>query len=129
QVLGDHLLGQNIAGLYLTIKSQTKTVKRLLAGWSEHDKNHPTRQAFLDVRNTIFGGALISIEGEGPTLSTALCDDLKYKLSTRNWAEPLMEGDDEKAIEEFKKGTFHYNPLFTPLMAPLAEGVTATSYT
>ena len=129
QVPRDHLLGQNIAGLYLTIKSKTKTVKRLLAGWSEHDKNPPTRQDFLDVRNTIFGGALISIEGEGPTLSTALCDDLKYKLSTRNWGEPLMNGDDEKAIEEFKKGTHHYNSLFIPLMAPLTEGVTKNSYT
>ena len=129
QVPNDHLLSQNIAGLYLTIKSKTKTVKRLLAGWSEYDKNLPTRQDFLDVRNTIIGGVLISIEGEGPTLSTALCDELKYKLSTRNWGEPLMEGEDEKAIEEFKKGGFHYNPLFIPLMAPLAGGVTENSYT
>lgn len=129
QVPKDHLLGQNIAGLYLTIKSRAKTVKRLVAGWSEFDKNLPTQQDFIEVRNTIFGGMLISIEGEGPTLSTALCDELKYKLSTRKWGEPLMNGDDEKAIEEFKKGGLHYNSLFIPLMAPLAEGVTENSYT
>lgn len=129
QVPRSHLLGQNIAGLYLTIQSNTKTAKRLLAGWSEHDKNPPTRQNFIDVRNTIFGGVLISIEGEGATLSTALCDELNYKLSTRNWGEPLMNGEDEKAIEEFRKGTLHYNSLFIPLMAPLAEGVTENSYT
>ena len=125
----DHLLGQNIAGLYLTIESNSKKIRRLLAGWSEHDKKPPTRQDFIDVRNTIFGGALISIEGEGPTLSTALCDELKYKLSTRNWGEPLMRGEDEKAVEEFKKGGLHYDSLFIPLMSPLVEGVTQNSYT
>ena len=128
-VPGDHLLGQNIAGLYLTISFGTKKIKRRLAGWSEHDKNPPTRKDFIAVRNTIFGGALISVEGEGPTLATALCDDLKYKLSTRNWGEPLMKGEDEKAIEEFKKGGLHYDSLFIPLMAPLVEGVTQNSYT
>ena len=129
EVPSNHLLGQNIAGLYLTVISKPKKIKRLLAGWSEYNKNPPTRQDFIDVRNTIFGGALISIEGEGPTLSTALSDELKYKLSTRNWGEPLMKGEDEKAIEEFKKGGFHYNSLFIPLMAPLVDGVTKNSYT
>lgn len=127
--VADQLLGENIAGLYLTITHNDRKVRRVLAGWPEYKEILPTQQHFTEVRNTLLGGALISIEGEGPTLSTALSDELKYKLSTRNWGEPLMRGEDEKATEEFKKGGHHYNSLFIPLMAPLEQGVTKNSYT
>lgn len=125
----DHPLGENIAGLYLTITHGDKTIRRVLAGWPEFENLPPTQQHFNEVRNLLLGGALISIEGEGPTLAAALSDDLKYKLSTRNWGEPLLRGDDQKAIEEFKKGGYHYNPLFNPLMAPLKDGITKDSFT
>ncbi len=127
----DQLLGSHIAGLYLTVKSGRNTVKRVLAGWDPelHRKRKPVYADFTAVKNTILGGALISIEGEGPTLSNALADILKYKLSTRAWGEALLQNKEEEAKKAFEKGGYNYNIMLATLMQPITNGVTANSFT
>jgi len=124
-------IGQCLIGLYCTIKIGNTTIKRVLAGWDPLTqlKIKPDYAHFLEVRNTIFGGATVYIEGEGPTISAALSDVLKYRLTTRSWGEALLENDNTKAKEEFSKGGYMYHPEIMPLMSPLQDAVTTNSMT
>jgi hypothetical protein len=75
------------------------------------------------------GNILISVEGEGPTLSAALSDILKYRLSTRKWGEAVIQNEIEKAVEAFQEGGFMYDENLASLMQPLQNAVTADSLT
>ena len=124
-------IGQNIIGLYCTIKTGNTTVKRVLAGWDP--LTQPNIQLnyshSLEVRNTIFGGATLYVEGEGPTISAGLSDVLKFRLTTRSWGEALLEKDFATAKANFSKGGYIYHPEILPLMAPLENAVTLNSMT
>ena len=127
----EQLLGSQLAGLYLTVQSGRNTIKRVLAGWDpELDRRRkPQYSDFIAVKNTILGGVLLSIEGEGPTLSNALADILKYKLSTREWGEALLQNKQEEAKKVFENGGYKYNTMITSLMQPIQKGVTSKSFT
>ncbi|WP_047414244.1 hypothetical protein [Cellulophaga sp. Hel_I_12] len=124
-------IGQALIGLYCTIKTGNTTTKRVLAGWDPITQlnKQPDYSDAIAVRNTIFGGATVYFEGEGPTISAALSDVLKYRLTTRPWGEALMENDTSKAKEAFSKGGYIYHPEIVPLMAPLEDAITSTSMT
>lgn len=127
----DMVLGKQLAGLYLTIKTGKQTVKRVLAGWDPilDAKRKAVHKDFIAVRNTILGGALIGVEGEGPTTANALADILKYKLSTREFGEALLQDKLKEAQAAFEKGGYQYNTLQASLMQPLQNGVTQNSMT
>ena len=124
-------IGQCLIGLYCTINVGKSTIKRVLAGWDPVTQRNvkPDYSHFIAVKNTILGGATVYIEGEGPTVSAALSDVLKYRLTTREWGEALMEDDLERAKEHFSKGGYIYHPEIVPLMAPLENAVTKSSMT
>lgn len=124
-------IGQNLIGLYCSIKIGNTTLKRVLAGWDPVTQLNvqPDYSHFLEVRNTIFGGATLYIEGEGPTISAGLSDVLKYRLTTRSWGEALITDNLEKAKENFSKGGYIYHPQIMPLMAPLENAITKDAMT
>ncbi len=123
---------ENLIGLYLSVTINNRETKRVLAGWDPVlNKNiEPNFDHFKELRNTMLGGAIISFEGEGPTISAALSDVLKYRLSTKNWMEPFLDNDLEKAKKALQtEGSLMYNSLFVPLMAPLEGAVTKNTFT
>ena len=125
-------IGPSIIGVYMTVKYGNQSpVKRVLAGWDPvvNPYPKPNQKMADEVNDLFFGGLQLYAEGNGPTFSAALSDILKAKLSTRKWGEALIEDDLEKAKEAFQQGQFNIsgNPLF--LMAPLSDGVTASSMT
>ncbi|MBD0779283.1 hypothetical protein HPE56_15895 [Maribacter sp. ANRC-HE7] len=124
-------IGQSLIGLYCTVKTGNTTIKRVLAGWDPQTEGNiqPDYSDSLAVRNTILGGATLYFEGEGPTVSAALSDVLKYRLTTRSWGEALLDNDTSKAKEEFNEGGYLYHPEILPLMAPLGDAITTTSMT
>jgi len=124
-------IGQALIGLYCTVKTGNTTIKRVLAGWDPLTQQNikPDALDVIAVRNTIYGGATIYFEGEGPTISAALSDVLKYRLTTRSWGEALIDNDTSKAKEEFSKGGYVYHPEIVPLMAPLEDAISATNMT
>jgi hypothetical protein len=124
-------ISQNIIGLYCNITIGNITIKRVLAGWDPITEPNiqPNSSQFLEVRNTILGGATIYIEGEGPTISAGLSDLLKYRLTTRSWGEALLDNDIAKANDNFSNGSYIYHPEILPLMAPLENAITENSMT
>ena len=127
----DTVAGEHIVGLYLTVQIGRQVVTRVLAGWDPMDDYHrlPTLMDFADVQNMFLGGILIAVEGEGPTLSTALSDILKYRLSTRKWGEAIIQNDWEKSAEAFAEGGFVYDEHLASLMQPLQRAVSDQSFT
>jgi len=130
-ILNSNEMNQGIIGLYLNLKVGNTQYKRVLAGWDPISQRNqkPTNTDFLEVKSLILGGTTFYFEGEGPTLSTSIVDLLKYRLSTRAWGEALLEDDLETAKTEFEKGGFQYHPNIIPLMSPLSEGISNTTYT
>lgn len=124
-------LNQGIIGMYLDVKIGNTHTKRVLAGWDPVTQTNqkPTKSHFLDVKSLILGGTTFYFEGEGPTLATSLVDLLQYRLSTRGWGEALLEDDLTKAKTEFEKGGFQYHANIVPLMAPIEDGVTHSTFT
>lgn len=124
-------LGQKIAGLYLKIKVGRNEVSRVYAGWDPRiDKyRNPSFKDFLDVKFHLLGSAILSFEGEGPTFSAAISDALKYRLSTREWGEAVINEDFNKAKEILQQGSFANTDSFFALMAPLSNQVTEDAYT
>lgn len=127
----DMILGKQLAGLYLTLKTGTQTINRTLAGWDPliDFRRKPCYSDFKAVRSVILGGALISVEGEGPTMANTMADILKYKLSNREFGEAMLDGKIEEANAALQKGTYNYNTLLASLMQPLQNGVTQNSMT
>ncbi|WP_339918251.1 hypothetical protein [Yeosuana marina] len=124
-------LNQGVIGMYLDLKVGNTHTKRVLAGWDPVTQinQKPTKAHFLDVKSLILGGTTFYFEGEGSTLATSLVDLLKFKLSTRGWGEALLENDITKAKTEFEKGGFQYHSNIAPLMAPIEDGVTNSTFT
>ena len=127
----DMILGKQLVGLYLTLKTGKQTVKRVLAGWDPllNSKRKPVYSDFKAVRSLILGGALISVEGEGPTMANTMADVLKNKLSNREFGEAMLEDKIKEAKTAFEKGSFSYNNLLASLMQPIQNGVTQNSLT
>jgi hypothetical protein len=124
-------INQGIIGIYLNLKTRNTNMRRVLAGWDALTQKaiKPDRSHLLDVKSLILGSCTFYVEGEGPTLANSLADLLKYKLSTRLWAEPLMEGETTKAKDEFEKGGFVFHADSIPLMAPIEKGITKDNFT
>lgn len=125
------MAGEQIIGLYLNVKVGTQAVRRVLSGWDnflDQDRK-PTYRDFTDVQNMLLGNILISVEGEGPTLSTAVSDVLKYRLSTRKWGEAVIRNETEKAVAAYQEGGFVYDENLASLMQPLQNAVTSNSLT
>ena len=124
-------VSQMIIGLYMDLSIGKNHIRRVLAGWDPaiDRKKVPGKEQFNDVKQLIFGGATLYFEGEGPTIASSLSDVLKYKLSTRNWGEAMLENDLEKAKKAFAQGGFIFHQNIIPLMAPLENAINEESYT
>ncbi|MEO0572925.1 MAG: hypothetical protein AAF039_14550 [Bacteroidota bacterium] len=125
-------VGPSIIGVYLTLKySNQKKVSRVLAGWdyTVYPYKKPTQKMADEVNDLFFGGMQLYFEGNGPTLSAALSDLLKAKLSTRKWGEALLDNDLEKAKKAFQEGQFNISGNALSLMAPLGNATTESSMT
>ena len=124
--------GSGIIGIYLDLKIGNKPkVRRVLAGWDplyKHDSTNNNKNARA-VKNLFLGGAFLSIEGEGPTLATALIELLTAKLSHRNWGEFYMDDQIMEAKEELDNGVTLYPSEILPLMGPLQDSVTESTLT
>lgn len=120
-----------IIGFYLEMKvGQNKPIKRVLAGWD--DKNElfkPKSDYAKRVQSLLLGGVLLAVEGEGPTLSVALCDLLKSKLSNRSWGEAYLDDDINSAKEALAKGIIEIPSILISMMSPLQDQVTHESMT
>ena len=124
--------GSGMIGVYLDLKiGNGPKVRRVLAGWDplyDYDSAYNNKN-IRAVKNLFLGGALLSIEGEGPTLAMALKDLLSAKLSHRNWGEAYMDGQILEAKDILDKGVTLYPSELLPLMGPLQDAVTATTLT
>jgi len=121
-----------IIGIYLELTiGNNKPIQRVLAGWDyKNEIIYDSKKNYaLAVQGLFFGNIMLAIEGEGPTLSMALSDLLKSKLSNRNWGEAYLDNDIKKAKEELAKGIVHIPAILTTMMAPLQEQVTSESIT
>ncbi len=121
-----------IVGLYLELKvGKNKTVKRVLAGWDPVVDYYikPTSKEVDAVHQLLLGGVMLAIEGEGPTLSMALSDLLKSKLSNRKWGEAYLDNNMDTAVAELAKGSIHVPAILIPMLAPLQDQVTKNSLT
>lgn len=131
----DHLLGNRMVGLYLTLSRRGKQpIKRVLAGYEPHldfygEPTKLTRKMIDEVHELILGGAVMSFEREAPTLSIQLTEYLQTLLSNKEWFEAYQDGNMETAIEKLNKGTHSYPALLLSMVQPLRncfskEGVT-----
>ena len=127
----DEEAGEHIVGLYLNIKVGNRNVRRVLVGWDNvtHKNRKPSHKDFTDVQNMFLGNILIAMEGEGPTLSAAISDILKYRLSTRRWGEAVIQNDIDTALKAYASGGLLYDERLATLMAPLQNAVTHDSFT
>ena len=125
-------IGPSIIGVYLEVKYANQSViKRVLAGWEYDIKPYeqPTQEMAIAVNDLFLGGLQFYFEGAGPTYAAVLSDLLKVKLSTRDWGEALIDGEQEKAVEAFKKGNLSLSGKALSLMSPLANPASNTSLT
>ncbi|NNE03536.1 MAG: hypothetical protein HKN52_10255, partial [Eudoraea sp.] len=90
---------------------------------SENEKHN------LNAKQLFLGGALLSVEGEGPTQAMALKDLLSAKLSNRTWGEAYLDDDILKAKELLSQGVVNYPPELLTLMAPLQDQTSSESLT
>ncbi len=118
-------------GIYLElIVGNNKPIKRVLAGWDYKNEVYNAKNDYaLSVQGLLFGSIMLAIEGEGPTISMALSELLKSKLSNRTWGEAYLENDIKKAKEELAKGIIHIPATLISMMAPLQEQITNESIT
>ncbi|MFV1977582.1 MAG: hypothetical protein ACC651_17720, partial [Candidatus Scalindua sp.] len=123
--------GNRIIGIYFEITvGRNQPIKRVLAGLDFKNEIYDlNKDYYLEIEGLLFGGALLAIEGEGPTLSMAISELLKSKLSNREWGEAFQDGDIKKTKEEIQKGILTYPAMLIPLMAPLQNQITNESLT
>jgi hypothetical protein len=123
--------GNRIIGIYLELTvGRNQPLKRVLAGLDFKNEVYDSDKDYaLEVEGLLFGGALLAVEGEGPTLSMAISDLLKSKLSNRDWGEAFLDGDIKKTKEEIQKGILTFPAMLIPLMAPLQNQITNESLT
>lgn len=131
----DHLLGNRMVGLYLTLSRRGKSpIRRVLAGYEPHldfygDPTRLTRKMIDDVHEMLLGGAVMAFEREAPTLALQLTEYLKTLMSNREWFEAHQDNDIPKAMEALGKGTLSYPPILLTMMQPLNENFTNQSVT
>ncbi|MEO1437466.1 MAG: hypothetical protein AAFV80_18130, partial [Bacteroidota bacterium] len=105
---------------------------RVLAGWDGRETYDPADNARFvhDVQGLLMGNLELYIEGEGPTLSTALTEFLQAKLTHQKWGEAYMEGDMEAAKEAIMEGGVYQLPgQILHLMMPLEDQVSKSHLT
>ncbi len=131
----DHLLGNRMVGLYLTIKRLGKNpIKRVLAGYEPHNDFYAnptqlTRKMIDEVHEMLLGGAVMAFEREAPTLSIQLTEYLQALMSNQNWFEAYQEGNIKTAVEEIAKGGFSYPSLLLSMLQPIQNNVTEQAIT
>jgi len=120
-----------IIGIYLElIVGNNKPIKRVLAGWDYKNEVYDAKNDYaLSVEGLLFGSIMLAMEGEGPTLSMALSELLKSKLSNRTWGEAYLDNDIKKAKEELAKGIIHIPAELVTMMAPLQQQIANESIT
>jgi hypothetical protein len=127
---GSEFSNSGIVGLYLTIKVGNKKIKRVLAGWDPTINKFDSTISYSEkIRELLLGRAILSVEGEGPTLAASVVDVLKTLLSNRKWGEAFLNDDIKKATEEINKGTLQYSSKFISMMSPPQNQVTKESLT
>ena len=128
----ENAVGKRIVGLYLDIKVGNQGVKRrILAGHNKTLRSYeaPTKQMANDVHEMLLGNMTLAFEKAGATTSVRFSEYLKALLSTRNWMEPYLKGETEKAIDNFQQGGFYYPSVLLSMMQPLEESVNEESAT
>ncbi len=121
-----------IIGVYMDVKvGKARAVRRVLAGWDPVYKfvSSKNEQFNNESKQLFIGGAVLSIEGEGPTKAMALRDLLSAKLSNRTWGEAFIDNKVMEAKELTAEGTNVFPSELLCLMAPLQDQVTADSLT
>jgi len=125
-------LGPRIIGLYLDVKySNKRVVRRVLAGWDNViQKSTEISDKMADhVHDFMLGSHQLSFEGAGPTLSAAVTDILKARLSSRGFGEALQKDELELAKEKLQEGMMSLSPTMLALMAPIDNAATKSSLT
>ncbi|RFN57689.1 hypothetical protein [Marixanthomonas ophiurae] len=128
----ENAVGKRIVGLYLDIKVGNQGVKRRnLAGYNKTIQYNasPTKQMANEVHEMLLGNITFAFEKAGATTSVRFSEYLKALLSTRNWMEPYLKGETEKAFENFQQGGFYYPSVLLSMMQPLEESVNEESAT
>ncbi|MEO8208282.1 MAG: hypothetical protein ABI598_04535 [Chloroflexota bacterium] len=115
-----------LAGLYLRLRvTGGDEITRTLAGL-DHREYHPRGDPLPagtadDVLGALFGGALMSVEGDGPTLSAWLDGFLAAKLTLQPaWA--AIRAHDDQALQEAMAAVSPIPPpALLPFSAPLPD--------
>lgn len=106
--------GGRLAGLYLTVDVGDSSVVRTLAGLP---REQPIEQAtpgdVEEVDASLFGSAVLSFEGAGPTLSQWLDDALSAKLTLRPLVDAVQARDKQQILAALEQG---YRPWTPELM-------------
>ncbi|WGK63879.1 hypothetical protein [Croceiramulus getboli] len=123
----DHWLGNQLLGLYLTIKiGNEPVIQRTLAGYDPETTPAADRSRShqLEVHEMLLGTATLAIEREGAPLSVRLTEYLRCQLSQRDWYEAYLDGNTEQAIEFLAQGSLSYPSVFLSGMQPLHQAIT-----
>lgn len=125
-------VGNALIGLYLDIKiGKDREIQKTLAGYDP--KTLAAGEISVDlqeeVHELLLGSCALAFEREGAPLAIRLSEFLKCRLADRNWYEPYLEGDLEKAIAKLGEGNLSYASLLLSAMQPLHNPVTDSSIT
>ncbi|MCR9227957.1 MAG: hypothetical protein NXH90_11105 [Flavobacteriaceae bacterium] len=131
----DHVLGNRIIGLYLTLGGRgIRPIKRVLAGYEPHldhyvNPTRPNRSMIDEVHEMVLGGAVMAFEREAPTLSLQLTEYLKTLMGNKAWFEAYQDNDIDKALQELNKGNLTYPPILLTMLQPLQDNITRDAIT
>lgn len=98
--------------LDIYFKRSRTDIRRTLAGWdrtSDYDPEDNLRHIH-EVRGLLMGNTQLFMEGEGPTLSTALTEFLEAKLTNQKWGEAFISNDMKAAKEAMDAGGIYQLP-------------------
>lgn len=117
-----------ICGIYLTVTVGQTEVTRTLAGYEGEARliGDPSRTTITppmlaEVRDALFGSAVLSFEGAAPTHSVLLDDVLTSKLEWKPFIEALKAGEKEKWVAMAKEGLPQAPSKLIALNQPLPD--------
>lgn len=128
----DEAVGMRMVGLYLYIKVGNQYEKRRVLAGYDYEKEYyakPSKQMANEVHEVMLGSMTLAFEKAGATTSVRFSEYLQTLLSTRNWMEPYLKGNNETALENVKKGGFDYPSALLSLMQPIDGSVNQESAT
>jgi hypothetical protein len=117
-------------GLYLTVSQNGLSATRTLAGIARHEsRTEPTAAELDDILGQLFGSAVLSFEGWGPTTGRWLDEVLTARLSQEPLTTAARAHNSKELLSALERGTLAWLPEHDLIQARLPAAATAQSIT